>query len=88
MNNILKKAERKKKKRHLRLRTYDEKDNLPILLDKANNIYNNYIENTIRLLEQDTGETNMELREHIITNISIFENLETETESESVNEPI
>ena len=90
MNNILKKGGEEKKKRHLRLKTYDEKDNLPILLDKANNIYNNYIENTIRILEEDTGETNMELREHIISNISIFENLETETESESesVNESI
>ena len=76
MHNILIKSVRKKNKRHLRLRTYDDKDNLPILLDKANDIYNNYIENTIRILEEDTGETNIELRDHIITNISIFDNPE------------
>ena len=83
MNNILKKAERKKKKRNQRLRLYDERDNLPIFLDKANDIYNNYIENTIRTLEEETGETNLELQGHIISNISIFEKSETESESKS-----
>lgn len=83
MHNILKKAERKKKKRNQRLRSYDERDNLPIFLDKANDIYNNYIENTIRTLEEETGETNLELQGHIISNISIFEKSETESESES-----
>ena len=83
MNNILKKAERKKKKRNQRLRLYDERDNLPIFLDKANDIYNNYIENTIRTLEEETGETNLELQGHVISNISIFEKSETESESES-----
>ena len=85
MHNILKKAERKKKKRNMRLKSFDERDNLPIFLDKANDIYNNYIENTISLLEEDTGETNLELQGHIISNISIFENCETETESHSTN---
>jgi len=75
MHNILKKAERKKKKRNKRFRSVEDKDHLPILLDKANDIYNNYIENTIRLLSEETGETNLELREHIISNISLF-NLE------------
>ena len=83
MNNILKKAESKKKKRNQRLRLYDERDNLPIFLDKANDIYNNYIENTIRTLEEETGETNLELQGHVISNISIFEKSETESESES-----
>lgn len=83
MNNILKKAERKKKKRNQRLRLYDERDNLPIFLDKANDIYNNYIQNTIRTLEEETGETNLELQGHVISNISIFEKSETESESES-----
>ena len=52
-------------------------------MDKANDIYNNYIENTIRTLEEETGETNLELQGHVISNISIFEKSETESESES-----
>ncbi len=71
MYNILKKAERKKFKRK-RFKCANEKEKLPIFFDKANDIYNNYVENTIRLLEEETEDFNLELREHIISNISLF----------------
>jgi uncharacterized protein YdaT len=77
MHNILKKAERKKQKRNKRFKYSSEKERLPIFLDKATDIYNNYIENTIRTLEDETGDSNLELTEHIISNISIFNKAES-----------